>query len=76
MDQYLYYETDHIDLVYFVNSGIAGYVLPFNQSIVYITILKGDNFGEVDFVFPAQQKKISISEMFQKLNEESFNLVR
>ena len=78
MDQYLYYETDQIEQVYFVNDGIAGYCLPFKNSIVYITILKGDFFGEIDFIFPAQQKKMTISEMFQRLNEQSFtyNMVR
>ena len=29
IDQYLYYETDHIVEIYFVQEGMAGFVLPF-----------------------------------------------
>ena len=49
-DQYIYYETDMIDEVYFLTKGSAGFVLPLKCNIVFIEILIGDTFGEIDFV--------------------------
>lgn len=76
MDQYLYYETDLIEHIYFVNKGLAGFVLPFAKNIVYITILDGDYFGEIDFVFPALEKGMQIGEMVTRIGNEKFNFVR
>ena len=60
MDQYVYYETDIITEIYFVQSGFAGFVLPFKYNIVYIEVLKGDFFGEIDFVVAARENDISV----------------
>jgi hypothetical protein len=60
MDQYLYYETDHIVEIYFVQEGMAGFVLPFTKNIVYITIRKSDYFGEIDFVVSAKENNVEV----------------
>lgn len=54
MDQYLYYETDMIIEIYFITTGQAGFVIPLDDNICYIDIMKGDFFGEIDFIFPAK----------------------
>ena len=33
---------------------MSAFVLPFKSNIVYITIMKSDYFGEIDFVVPAR----------------------
>jgi CRP-like cAMP-binding protein len=63
MDQYLYYETDLISEVYFIQKGQAGFVLPLATNIVYINIMQGDHFGEIDFVFTAAESGLEIHEM-------------
>ena len=52
-EQYIFYETDPIEEIYFLTKGNAGFVLPFKQNIVYIEILAGDYFGEIDLVLAA-----------------------
>lgn len=66
MDQYLYYETDKITEIYFMTKGSAGFVLPLNTNIVYIDILKGDYFGEIDLIFPAKLHQIEIAQMIDQ----------
>lgn len=76
IDQYLYYETDHIVEIYFVQEGMAGFVLPFQKNVVYITIRKSDFFGEIDFVVPAKEQHIEVENLFDKINIDNFNLIR
>lgn len=40
-----------IYLVYFLLDGVAGYVLPKFDNLVYIKIEKGDHFGLIDLVY-------------------------
>lgn len=40
--------------MYFNVKGQAGFVIPLDDNIVYIDIMKGDFFGEIDFIFPAK----------------------
>jgi len=51
-------------------------VLPFKQNIVYIDIMNGDHFGEIDFYISAKEQGMNIAEMMEKLNIINFNLVR
>lgn len=76
MDQYLYYETDIILEIYFITKGQAGFVIPLDDNIVYIDIMEGDYFGEIDFIFPARQHQMDIDEMIDKINDVNFNLSR
>ena len=63
MDQFIYYETDLISEIYFVQRGLIAFVLPLATNIVYITVMRGDHFGEIDFVFPAAEAEIEIHDM-------------
>lgn len=76
IDQYLYYETDHIIEIYFVQDGMAGFVLPFQRNIVYLTIRKSDYFGEIDFVVAAKDNNIAVENIFDKVTCDNFNLTR
>lgn len=76
IDQYIYYETDLISEIYFVQKGMVGFVLPLVTNIVYINIMRGDHFGEIDFVFPAAEAEIEIHDMITSAKEKQFNLVR
>ena len=76
IDQYLYYETDQIIEIYFVQDGMAGFVLPFQKNIVYITIRKSDYFGEVDLVVAAKDRGMKVEEMFETMHKTNFNLTR
>ena len=49
-DQYIFYEGDVIDSIYYLCIGAAGFVLPFRQNIVYVEIMEGDDFGQADIV--------------------------
>ena len=76
MDQYVYYETDLINEVYFQSKGYAGFALPFRNNIIYIEIHNGNQFGEIDFVASAKECGISVHEIFDRINTEKINLVR
>jgi|TARA_B110000285_G_C14832911_1_gene471713 hypothetical protein len=58
MDEYLYYETDAIEEIFFLTKGSCGFVLPLAQNVVYIKVINGDYVGDLDFVFPAKQHKL------------------
>lgn len=47
-EEYVYQESDQIEEIYFVVKGSAGYVIPFRGNIVYVYIVSGDCFGEID----------------------------
>jgi hypothetical protein len=50
--------------IYFVQDGFAGFVLPFQKNIVFITIRKSDYFGEIDLVIPAKEQNVAIEGLF------------
>lgn len=52
-DQYVYYETDEIEEIFFITQGNCGFVLPFKKNIVYIEVEKGDTLGDIDFLLSA-----------------------
>lgn len=43
--QYIYFEGDEINSIYFLESGNAGYVLPRHQNLMFIQLNPGLNFG-------------------------------
>jgi len=49
--EYIYKERDEILEIYFLQDGVAGYVLPRYNNAVYIEIEKGDHFGTIDIVY-------------------------
>ena len=53
IEQYVYYESDTIEDIFFMVKGSSGYVLPFKENVVYIEIEPGDQFGEIDLVLQA-----------------------
>ena len=38
IEQYIYYETDQTEEIFFLSKGTAGFVLPFKKNIVYLEI--------------------------------------
>ena len=42
IEQYIYYESDNIEDIFFLVKGSCGYVLPFKKNVVYIEIEPGD----------------------------------
>lgn len=50
-DQYIYKEGDLTDEIYFLVSGQAGYVLCDYHDAVYLYILNGWYFGDLDFIY-------------------------
>lgn len=76
-EQYLYYQTDMINEIYFLTSGTAGFVLPLRKNVVYIEINQGDHFGEIDLVFAAQDKLMPLDLMIEYMTyQNEFNLQR
>ena len=66
-----------INEIYFLTSGSAGFVLPLVKNVAYIEVNQGDFFGEIDLVFAAQDKVMSIDEMIEYLSiQNDFNLQR
>ena len=45
--------------------GSAGFVLPFRQNIVFIEIVKGDFFGEIDLNVAARENDLSIEDLLE-----------
>ena len=56
VEQYLYYETDLINDIYFMSTGTAGFILPLKYNKVYIEINAGDHFGEIDVLIAARER--------------------
>lgn len=46
VDQYIYYDSDIIDHIYFLTQGLVGFVIPFRGNLVYLEVDNGDTFGE------------------------------
>ena len=49
-DQYIYYEGDGINTLYFLINGKASFVLPSFNNVSYINIGQGDLFGIIDIL--------------------------
>ena len=45
MDNYVYFEGDEITCIYFLKYGLAGYVLPRYQNLMYVRLSQGCYFG-------------------------------
>jgi CRP-like cAMP-binding protein len=54
-DQFIYNEGEHINFIYFIIEGEAGFVLPRYNNVIYILIGKGDHFGLID-MHPYKEK--------------------
>lgn len=44
-NQYIYFDGDDINCIYFFQKGEAGYVLPRHQNVMYIYLDPGEYFG-------------------------------
>lgn len=44
-EQYIFFEGDDISCIYFMQNGIAGYVLPRHENLMYIKLTQGLHFG-------------------------------
>jgi len=66
-EQYIYYETDLVTEVYFLTVGVAGFILPFRENVVYIEINNGDYFGEIDLVIASGEHMIDVEDMFENI---------
>ena len=49
-DQHIFLDNDEVSCIYFLINGLAGYVLPKNQNIMYIEFSEGCHFGIIDIV--------------------------
>jgi CRP-like cAMP-binding protein len=49
-DQYIFLEGEHINYIYFIVRGEAGFVLPRYNNTLYILIGQGDHFGLIDML--------------------------
>ena len=78
MDMIIYYETDPINEVYFLMTGFAGFVLPFQTNVVFIEIKPGDKFGEIDYLSSVTQNKNcnSVEQLINYIHNEKLVLVR
>ena len=82
--EYIYKEGDDVkesnlysqlnDIVYFLIKGVAGYVLPRFNNMVYITIERGDHFGIIDIVYDSE--KIDMKTSMQRRSNKSKELFR
>lgn len=63
IDQYIFYETDLIEEIFFLTVGNAGFVLPFRENIVYIEIQVGDLFGQLDLILSGIQNNMDINSL-------------
>jgi hypothetical protein len=54
-DQYIFLEGEHINFIYFIVKGEAGFVLPRYNNAIYILIGQGDHFGVTDML-PYKEK--------------------
>ena len=48
--QYVFFEGDNVDGIYFMKEGSCGFVLPKHENIKYINIDLGTHFGVIDIV--------------------------
>lgn len=67
-DQYIFFEEDIIECVYFLKKGGAGFVLPFERNIVFIEINQGDDFGQHDIVSHSMETGETFQQVMNKQN--------
>ncbi|CDW86372.1 cation channel family protein [Stylonychia lemnae] len=71
---YIFKEGDDIKEIYFLEKGVAGYVIPRFNNIVYIQIEKGDHFGHIDLVY--DQDILNQQTNIKKKAQKNKDLVR
>jgi len=67
-NQYVYFEGDDINNIYFLIKGKVGYALPKYENVIYRNIRVGDHFGVIDIVCCMLYAKIDIEEWIQHKN--------
>ena len=72
-NQYIYSEGDQTRYIYFLNKGLAGFVLPRYKNSIYILIEKGDHFGIIDLV-PVREIKGKLVVSSEKKLKRSFTV--
>lgn len=76
VEQYIYYESDNIENIFFLVKGSAGYVIPFKRNVVYIEIEQGNHFGEIDIVNAALTSNIGMDLLMNNILSCSHLLLR
>lgn len=60
-DQYIYKDGDPIKDIFFMTKGFAAYVLPQAKDAMYVSIEKGDSFGEIEiYRYSATGRKTTV----------------
>lgn len=67
VEEYIYYESDSIENIFFLVKGSAGYVIPFKRNVVYIEIEQGNLFGEIDIVNAALTSNIGMEMLMDNI---------
>jgi len=49
--QYIYQETDDIDALFFIQTGMIAFVLPKYKNAIYNKVTKGDYMGLEDVIY-------------------------
>ena len=58
---YIYYRGRPIDEIYFLVTGLAGYILPEQKDFVYVKLEPEEVFGDIDYVVPNSEGKRSFT---------------
>lgn len=66
-EQYIFYESDSVENLFFLVKGNAGYVIPFKRNVVYVEIEKGNHFGEIDIVNTALTSNIDLDLLMENI---------
>lgn len=75
-EDFIYFETDGIEDIFFLVKGRAAFVVPFLENVVYIEIEAGDKFGEMDIVNTSLQTQVSLDNVVKQLHTTSKLLMR
>lgn len=59
----VFYETEPVDSIYILSKGAAGYILPFDQKIVFIEVDQGEDFGLGDIIELSIKNNIDVEEV-------------
>jgi hypothetical protein len=66
--EYIYSEGEEANMIYFMLSGKANYVLPSFDNVGYIEIDIGDHFGILDIIGSAINNNLSVSKWYDNKN--------
>lgn len=66
--EYIYSEGEEANMIYFMLSGNANYVLPSYDNVGYIDIKIGDHFGIIDIIGSSINHEFPISRWFDSKN--------